>query len=70
MASGEAVLSVAWLEPDNSSGPSGVQMAAVPDGDGFVLSGPKRHVPYASSADRHLAALKEILDDEEPEYSC
>ena len=52
MAAGKAVLSVAWLEPDNSSGPSGVQMAAVPDGDGFVLSGPKRHVPYASSADR------------------
>ena len=52
MAAGEAVLSVAWLEPDNSSGPSGVQMAAVADGDGFVLSGPKRHVPYASSADR------------------
>jgi len=52
MAAGEAVLSVAWLEPNNSSGPSGIQMAAVPDGDGFVLSGPKRHVPYASSADR------------------
>jgi len=52
MAAGEAVLSVAWLEPDNSSGPSGVQMAAVADGDGFVLSGSKRHVPYASSADR------------------
>ena len=52
MAAGEALLSVAWLEPDNSSGPSGIQMAAVPDGDGFVLSGPKRHVPYASSADR------------------
>ena len=45
MAAGKAVLSVAWLEPDNSSGPSGVQMAAVPDGDGFVLSGTKRHVP-------------------------
>ena len=52
MAAGKAMLSVAWLEPDNSSGPSGVQMAAIPDGDGFVLSGPKRHVPYASSADR------------------
>ena len=52
MAAGKAVLSVAWLEPDNSSGPSGVQMAAVPDGDGFVLSGTKRHVPYASSADQ------------------
>lgn len=24
---------------------------------------------YVSSADRHLAALKEILDEEEPEYS-
>ncbi len=64
MASGEAVLSVAWLEPDNSSGPSGVQMAAVPDGDGFVLSGPKRHVPYASSADR-LVVLARTGDAED-----
>ena len=64
MASGEAVLSVAWLEPDNSSGPSGVQMAAVPGGDGFVLSGPKRHVPYASSADR-LVVLARTGDAED-----
>jgi alkylation response protein AidB-like acyl-CoA dehydrogenase len=59
MAVGEVVLSVAWLEPDNSSGPCGVQLTARPDpgtqddaGAGFVLTGVKRHVPYASSADR------------------
>ncbi len=63
MAAGEAVLSVAWLEPDNSSGASGVQMAAVADGDGFVLSGPKRHVPYASSADRLVVLARTSAAD-------
>ncbi len=57
MATGDAMLSPAWLEPDNSSGPSGVQLTAQADptrGDDreFVLTGVKRHVPFASSADR------------------
>lgn len=52
MATGDVVLSVAWLEPDNSSGPSGVQLTAQADDRGFVLTGVKRHVPFASSADR------------------
>ncbi|RIL05197.1 MAG: acyl-CoA dehydrogenase [Proteobacteria bacterium] len=52
IASGEAILAPAWLEPDGGFGPKGVQLAATPDGDGFVLSGTKRHVPFASSATR------------------
>ena len=63
MATGDAVLSVAWLEPDNSSGPSGVQLIAAPDGDDFVLSGVKRHVPYASSADRLVVLARTGPDD-------
>lgn len=48
---GEAVLTPAWLEPENGYGPKGVQVRAVADGDGFVISGEKRHVAYAKAAD-------------------
>jgi alkylation response protein AidB-like acyl-CoA dehydrogenase len=51
IATGEAVVVPAWLEPENSSGPDGVQMRAEPDGPGYRLSGTKRHVPFASSAE-------------------
>src|SRR5262245_25589259 len=52
IASGDAVLTPAWLEPDRGYGEKGVQLAARPDGDGFVLTGMKRHVGFASSAAR------------------
>jgi alkylation response protein AidB-like acyl-CoA dehydrogenase len=52
IAAGEAVLVPAWLEPDNSYGPRGVQVTAVPDGEGFVLSGTKESVRFASTAER------------------
>jgi alkylation response protein AidB-like acyl-CoA dehydrogenase len=52
IASGEAILAPAWLEPDGGFGPKGVQLAAKPEGDGFVLTGVKRHVPFASAATR------------------
>jgi alkylation response protein AidB-like acyl-CoA dehydrogenase len=52
IVSGEAILTPAWLEPENSSGPTGVQVRAVPDGDGWTLAGVKRHVAFASSAVR------------------
>ena len=69
MSAGDAVMSVAWLEPDNSSGPSGVQLTAQADptgGDdrGFILTGVKRHVPFASSADR-LVVLARTGDGSE-----
>jgi alkylation response protein AidB-like acyl-CoA dehydrogenase len=50
IVSGEAVLTPAWLEPENSGGPGGVQVRAVPDGDGWTITGTKRHVAFASSA--------------------
>jgi alkylation response protein AidB-like acyl-CoA dehydrogenase len=47
---GEAVLTPAWLEPDNGFGPNGVQLRAVPEGAGWRLSGTKDLVPFASAA--------------------
>lgn len=61
IASGASVGSVAWFEPGNSAAPRGVQMRAVPDGDGLMLSGTKWHVPFASSSD-HLLVLARIGD--------
>ncbi len=52
IVTGEAILSVAWLEPDNGFGPRGIQVRAEPNGEGFTLSGTKRHVAFASSASR------------------
>jgi alkylation response protein AidB-like acyl-CoA dehydrogenase len=59
IAAGDAILTPAWLEPDNSTGPSGVQLAAVSDGDDIVLTGAKRHVAFASSADRFIVLARE-----------
>jgi alkylation response protein AidB-like acyl-CoA dehydrogenase len=50
IVTGEAVLTPAWLEPENGFGPKGVQVRAVADGDGFLLSGTKRHVAFAQGA--------------------
>jgi alkylation response protein AidB-like acyl-CoA dehydrogenase len=52
IASGDAVLTPAWLEPGGGFGPEGVQLRARPEGDGFVLTGTKRHVLFASAAAR------------------
>jgi alkylation response protein AidB-like acyl-CoA dehydrogenase len=50
LASGDLIVSVASLEPNGSFAPSGVALRAVPDGDGWRLSGTKQHVPFASAA--------------------
>jgi alkylation response protein AidB-like acyl-CoA dehydrogenase len=52
IASGEAILTPAWLEPHGGFGPEGVRLAARRDAGGWRLSGAKRHVPFASSAAR------------------
>jgi alkylation response protein AidB-like acyl-CoA dehydrogenase len=52
IVTGDAVLTPAWLEPENGFGPSGVQVRAEPDGDGFTISGVKRHVAFARAANR------------------
>jgi alkylation response protein AidB-like acyl-CoA dehydrogenase len=58
VAAGEVVLTPAWLEPDGGFGPRGVQARAVPDGDGFRLTGTKRHVAFASTATRLLVPAR------------
>ncbi len=65
VAAGEAILTPAWLEPENGFSARGVEVRAVGDGSGFVLSGVKRHVAFASSADRLvvLARTGEAAED-------
>jgi len=62
VASGQAVLSPAWLEPENGFSPLGVEARAEADGAGFRLSGVKRHVLFGSAADR-LVVLARTGDD-------
>ena len=56
IAKGTAIATTAWLEPKNGFGPKGVQATATADGDGFVLTGTKWHVPFAAAA-THLVVL-------------
>ena len=51
IAEGQAILTPAWLEPERGFGEVGVALQAKSDGDGFSLTGRKRSVPFASSAD-------------------
>ena len=63
IASGEAVVVPAWLEPGGGYGPAGVTLAATPlAGGGYRLSGVKRHVPFASSATRLLVLARTPTD--------
>jgi len=57
-ASGELILTPAWLEPKNGYGAKGVQMRATADGDTYVLNGTKRHVLFASSAQQLLVLVR------------
>ena len=50
IASGDAIVTSAWLEPGNGFGARGVQTRAQADGDDFVLDGAKLHVPFARAA--------------------
>lgn len=52
LADGSVVMTPAWLEPGNSSGPTGVQVRAEERGDHLVISGTKLHVRFAAAAQR------------------
>ena len=58
IASGEAIWSVAWLEPEGGYGPGGVTTVAEESDGGVRLRGTKRHVAFASSADRLLVLAR------------
>ena len=58
LATGDAILTPASLEPHGSFGPRAVQTTATPDGDGFTLEGEKWHVPFASAATRLIVLAR------------
>ncbi|MCI3948154.1 MAG: acyl-CoA dehydrogenase domain protein [Acidimicrobiales bacterium] len=58
VASGEAILSIAWVEPGRGFGPEGVRLRAERDGDGWRLTGTKQHVAFAGSAERLLTLAR------------
>lgn len=65
LASGDAIIVPAWLEPGNGFGPKGVQLRAKKEGEGYVLDGVKRHAYFGSAADRLLVPVRtgEGLED-------
>jgi alkylation response protein AidB-like acyl-CoA dehydrogenase len=59
------VFTVAWLEPDRSCGAKGVRATAIPaEGGGYLLTGVKRHVPYARGSERVLVLARDTATDE------
>jgi alkylation response protein AidB-like acyl-CoA dehydrogenase len=58
VASGEAILTTAWVEPGRGFGPEGVRLRAERDGDGWRLTGTKQHVPFAGGAERVLTLAR------------
>ena len=58
IAGGDAILTPAWLEPERGFGEKGIKLAAVADGDDFLLSGVKRHVYFASAADQLIVVAR------------
>lgn len=58
VASGEAIITPAWLEPQRGYGPVGVQLQAVTDGGDYRLTGVKRHVQFARAATRLLVLAR------------
>ena len=65
IASGEVILTPAWLEPQRGFGPRGVALEAIWDGATYRLTGIKRHVAFASSADRFLVLARTGTADHE-----
>ncbi|NIR35547.1 MAG: acyl-CoA/acyl-ACP dehydrogenase, partial [Actinobacteria bacterium] len=63
LASGETIITPAWLEPGNGFSPRGVQLTAREDGGDLVLDGSKMHVHFASAADQLLVLARTGPDD-------
>ena len=58
IASGEIIVTPAWLEPENGYSPRGVELSAAGSGGTITLNGLKRHVAFAGAADRLLVLAR------------
>jgi alkylation response protein AidB-like acyl-CoA dehydrogenase len=58
VASGESIVVPAWLEPDRGYGEKGVAARAERDGDGWRVTGRKRHVPFAKASEALLVLAR------------
>src|SRR4051812_20444956 len=58
IASGESILTPAWLEPDRGFGENGIAATATPAGDSWAITGKKRHVQFAKAADALLTLAR------------
>jgi alkylation response protein AidB-like acyl-CoA dehydrogenase len=58
IATGDAIVTPAWLEPQRGFGPLGVSLRAERQGDGYALTGAKRHVAFASHASQLLVLAR------------
>jgi len=58
IASGERIVTPAWIEPGGGFSPLGVQATAAEDGDFVVLNGSKMHVYFAAAADELLVPAR------------
>ena len=64
MAAGDVVASFALTEPGAGSNPAGLRTKAVPDGDGWVISGQKRWITNAPVADLFVVFARTRPADE------
>jgi alkylation response protein AidB-like acyl-CoA dehydrogenase len=58
IATGDEIITTAWLEPEGGYGPRGIRTTATADDDGFRLDGTKWHVPFAAAARRLLVPAR------------
>lgn len=58
LASGDATIIPAWLEPKGGFGAQGIQTKAERAGNGWTITGAKRHVPYARVASQLLVLAR------------
>jgi len=58
IASGDAILTPAWLEPDRGYGEVGIALKATADGDDYLLTGRKRLVAFGGSATRLIVLAR------------
>ena len=65
IASGEVIVTPAWLEPHQGYGPSGVRLSAALEGGQYHLTGTKQHVMFANAATRLLVVARTGVGEED-----